>query len=345
MTDLEAARSKHTSQSELLRLLEFGSVSVRRAVASNLNASPEVLEKAAMMDQLETVLENEAFLHYALFSDNTWIKSTFELYQNPIYTPNVHRGYKNWGLAERHKFTSRVILLSPNLDFVSLDEAVRQVGVNELRKLSKNKKVREKITSLCNEALHDPHPSSSSEVEKETMYMYPFCLTTLLELLSLDFIDKKYFIKATNHFGIGRTWIDSNLCVRIAKKLVKEFRDPLTPQEEKVDIINCFSKWLLVCRANVYDSIAPVFWELKEEHIKNLLVPIYKKLTFVGKKYTKSNGENYVTMLDTQIKKFKSNLLLCIEKNTPKSMLLMSVSESKATEILNSYLDSYLDKN
>jgi hypothetical protein len=336
MTDLELARSEHTSQSELLRLLENSTPAVCRAVASNLNAGPEVLKKASVLNYLGVVLKNRSFHHHALFSDDPWIKATYKVYKNPLLGINsdsaIYQEYGNWPWSKQKHFFALLRILSPNLDLDSLDHAVRNVSSMDFKKALKDKAVKEKIICLCYEALNDES------------VVYPFNLTSLLKLYSSGLIDEKYVIKVMAHFGMGSTWVESSISASTVRRTIAKFESPSTTAEQKTSIINCFSSWLLVCRGSVYTDIGTIFWNLKENTIKELLIPVYRKISFITEK---------TSLINSQAKIFRKNLLISIQKNIPNEVWNnnpeFNFSDAdfipcQENDALNAYLDSYLDK-
>jgi hypothetical protein len=330
MTDLELARSEHTPQSELLRLLESGTPAVRRAVASNLNAGPEVLKKASKLNYLSVVLKNRSFHHQVLFSDDPWIKAIYEIYKNPAITLGVNSNsgvgwqFGAWSWSKQRHFIALLRILSPNIDLDSLDRSIENISSEDFKRVLRDKEVKKKIIHLCNKALDDKS------------IIYPFSLSSLLKMYNFGLIDEKYVIKATAHFGIGSTSLDSSVSASSIRAIVKKFESPCTTIEQKTSIINCFSSWLLVCRGSIYISIGKYFWDLKEETIKGLLIPVYRKISFITEK---------TSLIDFQVKTFRENLLVAIQKNVRhrswQNYGAMKPSELKA---INVYLDWYLDR-
>jgi hypothetical protein len=325
MTDLELARSESTPQSELLRLLEDGTPSVRRAVAGNINAGPEVLKKASKLNCLDIVLKNKAFHYLALFSDDSWIKATYKVYENPVLGINsdltISREYGAWAWADQRQFFAFLRILSPNLEVNSLGGVVRNISPKDFKKALKDKEVKEKIISLCNEALNDESVA------------YPLSLHALLRLYTFDLVSEKYVIKSTAHFGMGSTWVESSFSLGAVNRMVAKFESPSTTPEQKTSIINCFSSLLLVFRGSVYKEIGAIFPKLKESTIKELLIPVYRKISFVTERSS---------LIDPTHKIFKEKLLDSIQKNVPsKAWKNSGPLDFASMRALNAYLDSY----
>lgn len=125
---------------------------VRKAVASNPNASAKVLRAAARL-YLEEVLENPGFEMLKLFDDDKWVAKIGEIHDNPgTWVSGI--GYFSRATDVLEPF-ARAALLSPALHVSQLATILDFLPVSSLKRAFKHPKTKNKIYEMVWDAPYD----------------------------------------------------------------------------------------------------------------------------------------------------------------------------------------------
>lgn len=149
-TLLPIAESAETTAEELRSIwVNSRSPKVRKAIASNPNASPEVLKYAARL-YIEEVLTNPGFEMLKLFDDDPWIKKVSEIYENPFeyFGRSIYIGYRTHDID----LLGRVALLSPKCDGATLANLLHNMPTSAIQRLIKNKGTKKKLKDIIEES-------------------------------------------------------------------------------------------------------------------------------------------------------------------------------------------------
>jgi hypothetical protein len=204
---LSIAQNEGSSQEELLFLWKNSkSIVVRKALASNSNASPEVLRQASRL-YLEEVLSNSGFSMLQLFDDDPWIKNLSLAYSSP----DDFLLLRNNNYAIRRKTFSNdtywwAMLLSPNLKSSwCLEKILLSISGTTLKRAIKKLQVRTKIfdiaisgneLSLCSVLVLYREDLITDEVFYQSLCKFGISSTSTSKFLfkrTLDLLHKKYF--------------------------------------------------------------------------------------------------------------------------------------------------------
>lgn len=146
---LEIAENDSTEPAALKEIwYSSRSPKVRKAVAANPNASPDVLKAAARL-YMEEVVTNPGFEMLRLFDEDPWIKRIGEIYDNPasFFGRGRYLAYRTSELET----LGRAALISPNCDTYSLSNLMVYMPVASIKRVIKNEalksSIKEKISS------------------------------------------------------------------------------------------------------------------------------------------------------------------------------------------------------
>ena len=138
---LKIAQDELSTPEQLSKVWDITrSVKIRKAVASNPNASALTLRVAARL-YLEEVLENPGFQMLNLFDDDLWVKKIGEVHQNPdLWTRSYYYGSR----ADQLEPFARAALLSESLNETQLNSIMEFLPVASLKRAFKYEKTKDR---------------------------------------------------------------------------------------------------------------------------------------------------------------------------------------------------------
>lgn len=233
--DLAIALDEGTPESKLFVLWRTSrSVKVRKAVASNPNAGPRLLKEAARL-YLEEVLSNPGFSMLELFDDDPWLMKISAAYNNPWDFLLTNRGTLGYSRTQSHDYFGWAILLSPNLDSLSLDKCVQYMSLGAFRRAVKTPSTLEKIREIYRSVL-----SFSTAT-------WPFSLETLIILSNEKVLDQEEMFAGLSNYGLGSTSASKSVFTKYVKKLHSVYA---TDPAQRGFIPRLLGKLLLVSRSH-----------------------------------------------------------------------------------------------
>lgn len=211
------------------------SVKVRKAIASNPNASPDTLKIAARL-YLEEVIENPGFTLLELFNDDPWILKISKAYTQPWEFLIKHGGsiYSKVGSFD---YFGWAILLSPQLEASSLDRAILFMSAQAFRRAIKNPRVLDKIRGIYNEA---PRVNS----------VWSFSLESLTILYREGAIGEEELIYGLKNYGTGSESSRKMLFTKYIKKIYQLYYEGKTSYDKEI-AVTILAHTFNICRAHV----------------------------------------------------------------------------------------------
>lgn len=211
------------------------SVKVRKAIASNPNASPDTLKVAARL-YLEEVIENPGFAMLELFNDDPWILKISKAYTQPWEFLIKHGGsiYSKVGSFD---YFGWAILLSPQLEADSLDRAILFMSAQAFRRAIKNPEVLNKIRGIYNEA-----PRINT--------VWSFCLESLTILYREGVIGPEELIYGLKNYGAGTESSRKALFTKYIKKIYQLYCESKTSYDKEL-AVSILAHTFNICRAHV----------------------------------------------------------------------------------------------
>lgn len=233
---LALAQHEEAPETVLLDLWNTSrSVKVRKAVARNPNAGPQVLRKAARL-YLEDVLENPGFSMLELFDEDVWIKSISEAYADP--EGFINKSARN--VASVHQI-AWACLLSPRLTSIAIDNVIRYASGATLKRAIKNEVVLNNIRSLYLNSL-------------TSLWVWPFDLETLLILYREDIISSEELYSGLSNYGATSTSAKKSTIKKFTNQVLRKY---ISTKESS--IAKLLAKFILVVRHYALS------WVLKSE--------------------------------------------------------------------------------
>lgn len=230
------ACNEATPTSELTSIWSSSrSVKVRKAIASNPNASPDTLKIAARL-YLEEVIENPGFALLELFNDDPWILKISKAYAQPWEFLIKHGGsiYSKVGSFD---YFGWAILLSPQLEASSLDRAILFMSAQAFRRAIKNPKVLDKIQGIYNEA---PRVNT----------VWSFSLESLTILYREGVIGEEELIYGLKNYGTGSESSRKMLFTKYIKKIYQLYCEGKTSYDKEI-AVTILAHTFNICRAHV----------------------------------------------------------------------------------------------
>lgn len=262
---MKIASDSETTPDELLMIWSQSlSPKVRKAVASNPNASCQVLKAAARL-YMEEVLTNPGFEMLKLFDDDPWIRKIGEIYDNPARFFGSSR-YIAYRTQEMEQF-GRAALISPNIDEACISNLVCYMPVNSIKRVIKNSTIRKRIKSIVVESYNN----NVLLMDLEGLFkLWDAELICTLELAS--------FIKKTG--AISSMSCRKSVYLKTFRKLNKEYL-----QDKTSDSLEALKYILIASRGNCFNWIS---YEIEQDHLPiiaeamQLVKKIQKKLKTDG---------------------------------------------------------------
>jgi len=233
---LKLACDEATPSSELTSIwCSSRSVKVRKAIASNPNASPDTLKEAARL-YLEEVIENPGFAMLELFNDDPWILKVSKAYAQPWEFLIKHGGsiYSKVGSFD---YFGWAILLSPQLEASSLDRTILFMSAQAFRRAIKNPKVLNKIRGIYSEA---PRVNGG----------WAFCLESLTILYREGVIGPEELIYGLKNYGTGSESSRKALFTKYIKKIYQLYCEGKTSYDKEL-AVSILAHTFNICRAHV----------------------------------------------------------------------------------------------
>lgn len=259
---LEIAENSATDQEALFKIWQTSrSPKVRKAIASNPNASPTVLKEAARL-YIEEVLTNPGFEMLRLFDDDPWIKRIGQIYENPsgYFGKSRYIAYRSQDMDT----FGRAALVSPNCDAITLGNLACYVPTASIKRVLKNPEVKKRLRDI----LSDSYNNRVIVMDMEGLFKaWDSELITTLELAS--------YIKQTG--AISTMSCRKGIYMSTFRKLSKEYVESKTS-----DSFNAIMHILISSRGSCFNWIN---YEINDYHIPIIAYGI-RLLKKVQKRHT-----------------------------------------------------------
>lgn len=255
---LKIAQSESTTPEQLSKIWTTSrSIKVRKAVASNPNASALTLRAAARL-YLEEVLDNPAFQLLRLFDDNEWVQKIGEIYENPEKWEGWAFGYSYGAGGRQFEAFGKAALLSPRLSSHAMSAIMELLPVSSLTRAFKYHKTRENSRKIVFGCTND------------------FTIEALFKVYNCGLCNEKELFQCLK----GMCFVGSLSCrkstyTRAMKSLLKEYEDKPEEAGPTISIV------LLSSRASCIGWVKPLF---NESHL-----PIVASAILAAKKILNKN--------------------------------------------------------
>lgn len=238
--ELLEAQNEETSQERLAELWGTSrSVKVRKAVASNPNASPAVLKAAARL-YLEEVVQNPGFEMLHLFdAGDTWIRDVADAYNDPdkfIMSQSIY--YWSRGNVDSYL---KACLLSKNLSAASLDRVLDNIPKTSLRRTIKNPEVRERIRYIVINDL-------------KSISRWSFDLGSVITLYMEGIIDREELKQCLMNYSQGTTSARRRVYVGFIEKLQRDYVSSDTEQDKSL-VVELLARLILISRSHTLNWV------------------------------------------------------------------------------------------
>jgi hypothetical protein len=275
---IEKARSEETPQSELLSIWkETKSVKIKRILAANANACPELL-KAAAVKYLNIVLENPAFKFYGLFGNNIWIKTVYSCYFDPdrlsehlieyLGATDTRGWIGHMFMADTENVCDWACLLSPKLSLVNFDEILYAISEDQFKRALKNKEAKGRIKELAHKALYGSALLNDYDLRPHSV----------LKLYNGDVVDLDYLNSALSHYSLASTWSGGGSFRNSVLKMLREHTS--LPEEKKLLTPTVLSKLFLTSSLHLQHElkIVLVSEKMTKVIVEEVIVKAYKMM-------------------------------------------------------------------
>lgn len=262
--DMAAALDPETPEKKLLEIWNKSkSVRVRKAVASNPNASPLVLTEGSRL-YLKEVLENPGFALLEIFSDDPDIRELSEAFNDPMkwvvtlgggaytFRPRSHAKALAW---DRVRWA---VLLSPHLEWVGLNAVLDTIRLETFRRAMKCEETRKKVRSIFLEAMVVGQASPD-----KIMLMNKELMITTKEALS----------GFKCHAVVSSTTSPRALLSSYSKVLHKTYRDD---KEQRDAIVETLFYLCLIQRPYSMRHLLPRRFDHLDDGVENLYISLLK---------------------------------------------------------------------
>ena len=270
---LKAAQDESTPEAILTDIwYSTTSVKIRKAVASNPNASSQVLKIASRL-YLEEVLENPGFQMIQMFDTDLWVGKVYEAYENPNAFFMKYGKYQSVGI--NGDLYNRAILLSKNLTSEALNCCLAFGSKSALDRVLKNKTATTRIKNLSKEALYN-----------EQVYC-PFDLESILTLYKVGIIEKSDLMHALGRFGIASTSAKKRLYSDFFNKTLKEYSEAKS-EGDKSFLVKLFAKLIMISRGHTLHWID--YWQMRSSEKVDFVAKVLKTIRVAtGERYLLSD--------------------------------------------------------
>jgi hypothetical protein len=235
------ALDEGTSEKVLYELWNVSrSVKVRKAIAGNPNASPDVLRSAARL-YLEEVLANPGFSMLELFDDDPWISKVSLAYNEPRDFLMKYGSKMYYGRAGSFDHAGWAALLSPKLTALILEKVVGFMTSAALKRALKNPQVMRKMETLYQEAL-------------ESRDTWPFSMEILLILKKEGVITREQLFQGLSNYGMGSVSSRKAVYVRYISSLHSDYSES-NDLAEREFIARLLAKSYIVSRSHTMNWV------------------------------------------------------------------------------------------
>jgi len=268
---LNEARDESTTSQQLTNIwYSTKSSRIRKAVASNPNASPVVLRTAARL-YLDEVLSNPGFELIKLFDSDPWITKLCEAYENPNEFFVKYGKYSTLGHSMDGNILTRAILMSKNLTPEALNCCLAYGQKPALDRALKNKQVFENVRFLVKES------------SKNNSYSY-FDLGSLLILHSRKVISTEELHSCLSQFGFASTSASKRCYSDFYVKVLGEYQQEQSPQGQEF-LVNLLSRFFMISRGHVFSFLRDKdYGVISSDNFLDLVARCLKHITDVSYK-------------------------------------------------------------
>lgn len=210
---------------------------VRKAIASNPNASPEVLRMAARL-YLEEVLQNPAFEMLKLFDSDNWVKMISDANEDPTAFFVKHGKYNTIGRSGGDLFL-RAMLVSDKLTPEALNSCVHYGQKSALDKALQNKTTFQTIQTIVRYSIYNS--------EK---YYNPFEIEPILCLYKRKVLNEQDIWEALSRYGLGSVSAPKRVYCDFMYSIWNKYKAE-KQEHEKYFLTKLFAKFLMVSRGHV----------------------------------------------------------------------------------------------
>lgn len=233
---LALASDPSTPQETLLSIWGSSrSVKVRKAVATNPNAGPQVL-KAASRLYFEDVIGSPGFEMLELFDDDPWLIKISTAYKNP--KEFIENYGSSWRFlrnpTERDQFCW-AILLSPQLTAGALDTSLASMSSGALKRALKSERVRTRIRSVYADAL----------ITRQVVFF--FTVENLIKLHREHVLNNLDLLEGLKRYGHQSLSISKYELGKFVKKLHSEYNSTTLPHV-KAEIVAIIARVYFITR-------------------------------------------------------------------------------------------------
>ena len=237
------ALSEETSGDKLSEIwIASKSVKVRKAIANNPNASPEVLRQASRL-YLEEVLSNPGFSVLGLFDDDPWVSRVSMAYSDPWSFILEHRSKIYYSRSNNNNWEhcAWAGLLSPQLEPSSLEAMMSFVPIGIFRRALKSSELKFRLAELYSTA------NKSQEV-------WPFTLETMLVFHQEKVITTEQLFAGLSNFAPGSVSARKRLYLKYIDTILKSYKNTKNFAEKEF-LPRLLAKTILVSRGHVVNWI------------------------------------------------------------------------------------------
>lgn len=264
---LEVALNEEATSEELTKAWNnTKSIKVRKAIASNPNASPEVLRQAARL-YIEEVLKNPGFEMMTLFGADEWVEQVHSAFTDP--DAHIRKGGHYYafggGYGANRDVITKAMLLSKNLTHNVLDTCIRRGSLSALDRVCKDPLVKGRITAV---AMSQSGASAYNKISLESMMvLFARDLITFsqLERSLSTYVEnsgsgknsmfRKFFIRAILEYSLSTTSMtDRRTIVKAVGRVLSVSRHHIT---------SWFCNEVLVKKGSAFDLAVSVLAEVE----------------------------------------------------------------------------------
>lgn len=279
---LRLALSEETPEDKLSEIwIASKSVKVRKAIATNPNAGPEVLRQASRL-YLEEVLGNPGFSVLGLFDDDPWVSRVSMAYSDPWSFILEHRSKIYYSRSNNNNWEhcAWAGLLSPLLEPASLEAMMSFVPVGIFRRALKSPKLKFRLAELYSAA------NNSHEV-------WPFTLETMLVFHQEKVITAEQLFVGLSNFAPGSVSARKRLYLKHIDEITKSYKNTKNFTEKEF-LPQLLAKTILVSRGHVVNWIYYSGTEA-EGWVGELYCDVAKHmLGYLAKKPARGRGSNNI---------------------------------------------------
>ena len=258
---LELAQDESTPEN-VLNELWYGttSVKVRKAVASNPNASTSVLRIASRL-YLEEVIENPGFQMIRMFDSDPWIGKVYEAYEDPRAFFIKYGKYH--GIGVNGDLYNRAILLSKSLTAEALNCCLAFGSKSALDRAIKNKSVFANIQAISKNAIYDEKIYSALDLE------------SIFILYKCKILQKEDLMHSFGRLGLGSTSAKKRHYSDFFNKTIEEYNNS-DSEKDKEYLVSLFSKLVMVSRSHTLHWID--YWQMRSPDKIDFVAKVLKTI-------------------------------------------------------------------